>query len=192
VKNKSTKGVVMPRLFIAINFSDGIKNRLLSVRDQIKAQSYKGNFSRPENLHLTLVFLGEMPEGQIPSICHVITAALTPPMPAFTLDFTRTGCYRHSNKELWWIGADNNNPNLGILTNIRVRLTGGLSEKGIAFDNRPFNPHVTLGREIKHNAPVILPEINVPLPVNRISLMKSEHINRILTYTEIFGQDLQR
>ena len=178
------------RLFIAINCDDATKTLLLSVQEKIKAQSAKGSFSRPENLHLTLAFIGETPEEQIPAICSVIENALQSPLAPFALAFSRTGCFRHSNKELWWAGADRADPFLGILKNIRQRITDGLSAKGIAFDKRSFNPHITLGREIKYETPIVIPEQNIIFPVSRISLMKSERINGTLVYTEIFGQDL--
>ena len=47
------------RLFIAINFNNDTRARLLSLRDDLREQSERGNFSHPENLHLTLAFLGE-------------------------------------------------------------------------------------------------------------------------------------
>ena len=175
------------RLFIAVNCDDQIKSRLLAIRDRIKAQSQRGNFSRPENLHLTLAFLGETPGDQIPGICAVMTKAGLPP---FTVQFSHTGCFKHSGKELWWIGADKGDPGLSALLELRRRLTAGLEASGIVFDGRPFNAHITLGREIKHSAPVTLPNETIVLPVNRISLMQSEHIKGVLTYTEVFGQDL--
>ena len=178
------------RLFIAVNCDDETKRLLLSVQEKIKSQSLKGNFSRPENLHLTLVFLGETPEEQVPAICSAIKEALRPPASPFTLAFSQTGCYRHSNKELWWIGAGHSDPSLGALKNLRQRITGGLSTAGAAFDDRPFNPHITLGREIKHNAPIVIPQQEINFSVNRISLMKSERSGGVLVYTEVFGQDL--
>jgi len=180
----------MIRAFIAINCNEETKKLLLSVQEKIKAQSVKGNFSRPENLHLTLVFLGDTPEAQIPAICSSIESAMRPPVASFTLAFSQTGFFTHSNKELWWIGAENAAPSLAILKNLKQRITDGLSTNGVSFDNRPFNPHITLGREIKHNAPIVLPQLKINFPVNRISLMKSERLDRVLVYTEIFGQDL--
>jgi len=180
----------MIRLFISINCNDETKTRLLSVQDKIKSQSLKGNFSRPENLHLTLVFLGETPQEQVPAICSAIKKAMCPPVTIFTLAFSQTGCFTHSGKELWWIGAEHSAPSVGILKNLRQRITGGLSAQGVAFDNRPFNPHITLGREIKHNAPIVIEKQEIIFPISRISLMKSERLNGVLVYTEIFGQDL--
>ena len=180
----------MLRLFIAVNCDDETKKRLLSVQDKIRSQALKGNFSRPENLHLTLVFLGETPEDQVQAICPVIKEAMRPPAAPFALAFSQTGCFTHSGKELWWIGAEHSDPSLGILKNIRQRITGGLSAAGIAFDDRPFNPHITLGREIRHNAPIVIDRQEINFPVNRISLMKSERTGGALVYTEVFGQDL--
>jgi len=178
------------RLFIAINCDDETKKLLLSVQEKIKSQSLKGNFSRPENIHLTLVFLGETPENYVQSICLAIKEALSPPVAPFSLTFSQTGCFSHSNKELWWIGAGHSDTSLGTLKNLRQRITGGLSEAGVAFDDRPFNPHITLGREIKHNAPIVIDRQKIIFPVNRISLMKSERSGGVLVYTEIFGQNL--
>ena len=179
------------RLFIAVCFSNGVKSRLLQIRDRIKTQAARGNFSRPENLHLTLVFFGETPEDRVPVICSSIEKALShPPIHEFTLDFCHTGCFRHSNKELWWTGADKTDPGHAILIDLRRRLAAELASEGIAFDNRPFNVHITLAREVKHSSPIILPEEKINVPVKRISLMESRHINGSLVYTEIAGYDL--
>ena len=181
----------MPRLFIAINCAEETKPLLLSVQGKIKTQSTKGSFSRTENLHLTLAFLGETCETQITEIAASIEKTLQPPIAPFTLTFSQTGCFRHSNKELWWVGAESADPSLQILKQLRQRLSNALTTKGIAFDSRPFTPHITLGREIKHHAPIVLPKQKIPFPVNRISLMKSERLKGVLVYTEIFGQTLE-
>jgi len=175
------------RLFISVNCDDKVKNQLLTVQDKIKSQSVKGNFSLPENLHLTLVFIGETPEDQVQVITSVIDQSLKPGVAPFTLTFSTVGCYTHSKKELWWIGTDRDDMSLVNLKTIRRRIADGLISKGVNFDNRPFNPHITLGREIKHTSPIIIPKQEIMYPVNRISLMKSERVRGILTYTEIFG-----
>jgi len=189
----------MLRLFISINCDDKVKNQLLSVQEKIKSQSVKGSFTRPENLHLTLIFIGEIsvhapvsqdprPQTPVPIITSVIENALKPPIDPFTLTFSITGCFTHSNKELWWIGVDRNDTHFDNIKTIRRRIADGLFSEGINFDNRPFNPHITLGREIKHDSPIIIPKQEIIYPVNRISLMKSERVRGILTYTEIYGK----
>jgi RNA 2',3'-cyclic 3'-phosphodiesterase len=178
----------MQRLFISVNCDNKVKNQFLSVQEIIRTQSVKGNFSLPENLHLTLVFIGETPADKIQLIASVIDQALRPGVAPFTLTFSTVGCYTHSKKELWWIGTDQDDTRLGNLITIRRRIADGLLSKGVNFDNRPFNPHITLGREIKHVSPIIIPKQEIIYPVNRISLMKSERVSGKLTYTEIWGQ----
>jgi len=180
----------MQRLFISVNCNEKVKKQILNVQEKIKSLSIKGNFSLPENIHLTLVFIGETPDDTIQIITSAIDKALIPPASPFTLAFTTAGCFKHSNKELWWIGTDRNDIHLDILKTIRERITETLLSNGVHFDNRPFNLHITLGREIKHESPIIIPKQEIIYPVNRISLMRSERISGKLTYTEIFGRDL--
>jgi RNA 2',3'-cyclic 3'-phosphodiesterase len=193
-KNKKSKfkgKIVMLRLFISVNCDNTVKNQLLTVQEKIKTQSVKGNFSLPENLHLTLVFIGETPADEVQSLTSAINKALRPQITPFSLTFSTTGCFKHSNKELWWIGAERNDVHIETLKTIRRRITEELLSKGISFDNRAFNPHITLGREISHESPIIIPKQEIIYPVNRISLMKSERVKGKLTYTEIFGLNLE-
>jgi len=62
------------RLFIAQNFTPETKSRLLTLRDDLRAQSTRGNFSLPENLHLTLAFLGECDAQQTAAAKQAMTA----------------------------------------------------------------------------------------------------------------------
>lgn len=47
------------RLFVAILFPEPVRKALMDTMAQMRAQGAHGNFTRPENLHLTLAFLGE-------------------------------------------------------------------------------------------------------------------------------------
>jgi 2'-5' RNA ligase len=190
------------RLFIAVNCDEATKNRLLAIQGRIRAQSLKGNFSKPENLHLTLVFLGEIAGSLVPEINAIVkNAVVSAGVQAFSVNFCRTGCFRHAGKELWWIapeGNPNGNPEgnpageAGGLYAIRQAIGKGLDGAGIPFDRRPFKAHITLGREIKPSVPIKLPDEVIPVQVKRISLMKSENTKGVLAYTEIFGQELGR
>jgi 2'-5' RNA ligase len=172
------------RLFIAVNFDEAVKRQLLEIQAQLRSQCLRGNFTRAENLHLTLAFLGETPEEKLPSLPEIINDVRSLPEP-IDLSFTHTGCFTHSHKELWWIGADENSPGLSHLKAIHEGLIKRLTGAGFYADSRPFSPHITLGREIKHSQRINLNCNEVKIKVDRISLMKSEHIGRILTYTEL-------
>lgn len=177
------------RLFIAVNFCDEVKNRLIELQEQLRAQAVKGNFTRPENLHLTLAFLGETPEEKMEDLFRILEGIRTPS--PFEIVFSRTGRFTHSRKDLWWIGSDPDDPGLPLLKAIHGQLLCRLEEEGFAADKRPFNAHITLGREVKSLRPVLLDNPEIMVRVNRISLMKSEHSRSVLTYTELFARELK-
>ena len=175
------------RLFVAVNFSGETKEKLFELREQIRVQASRGNFSRPENFHLTLAFLGETPEDKLRLLFRIMGEINSPP---FEIIFNRIGSFTHSRKELWWIGADAERGGLPLLGAIHRQLLSRLDEEGFSVDKRPFNAHITLGREVKHSAPIVTETPEIVVRVDRISLMKSEHIGGILTYTELMGKPL--
>jgi len=178
------------RLFIAVNFDGTVKKRLLEIQARLRSQCTRGNFTRPENLHLTMAFLGETPEAKVAPLLKIIEDVQALPETAheampFELSFTHTGCFTHSHKELWWIGADENCPALRNLKTIHSKLIKRLLDANFSVDNRSFSPHITLGREIKHSDKIILNCDEIKIKVDHLSLMKSEHIGGVLTYTEL-------
>ena len=180
------------RLFVAINFNDEIKKQILLVQEQLRSQAFKGNFSRSENLHITLVFLGEVQKEKLESLFQIMDEIKAPP---FEIRFNSTGCFTHSRKELWWIGADRSpgtdgSPGFPVLLSIHAQLLSRLLDAGFPVDTRPFKAHITLAREVKHSERITLYKPDIKLKVDRISLMKSEQISGVLTYTEIFGKKL--
>jgi 2'-5' RNA ligase len=180
------------RLFIAVNFSDEVKNRIVNIQEQLRAQTVTGNFTRPGNFHLTLAFLGETPEEKLKPLFRIMEEIHAPP---FDISFSSAGCFSHSRKELWWIGAEPDCPGLGLLKAIHQQLIDRLDKevdfqgKSFSVDKRPFNAHITLGREIKHFGPIALDKPCITVRVDRISLMKSEHVKGVLTYTELFARE---
>ena len=170
------------RLFIAVNLNDKTRKLLLEVQEQLRSQCFTGNFTRPENLHLTLAFLGETPEDSLPFLFRIMEEIKVSP---FEISFNHTGCFSHSRKELWWIGAGKNDPGLQLLNGIHGQLLSRLLDAHFSVDERPFNPHITLGREIKHSGPITLALPEITVKADRISLMKSERLRSVLTYTEL-------
>ena len=176
------------RLFIAVNFCERVKSQILELQNRLRVQSLRGNFTRPDNLHLTLAFLGETPEEKTEEICRIISDIRNAP---FEICFNKSGCFTRSHKELWWIGADPNSTGFPLLVSINRQLIERLLDAGISVDSRPFNAHITLAREVKHTTPIILNCPKITVNVDRISLMKSEHIQGGMVYTEIFGNELK-
>ena len=140
-------------------------------------------------MHLTLAFIGEAPEERLACLYTIINDVRSP---SFDIPFNRTGCFTHSRKELWWIGMEGGSPPLSSLKSIHDKLIRDLLEAGFPVDSRPFSAHITLAREVKHLNPIVLDCPEITLKVNRVSLMKSERLRGVLTYTELMGRDLEK
>ena len=166
------------RLFIAINLNEETKNKLLSLCDELRNSSVQGKFSLPENLHLTLAFLGECDNKQTADIKAVMDSTV---FQQFELIMDCIGRFKRNGGDLWWAGVRSN----VILLELQRTLTTGLCQKGFALDQRKYSPHITLGREVTTDMnPRQIPQFAET--VLSIDLMKSERIKGILTYTAIY------
>lgn len=164
------------RLFIAINFNSETRSRLLALRDELCGKSQRGNFSAPENLHLTLVFIGEVSPKKVDKIEAIIETVTFAP---FAATVKRLGTFSHGT--LWWAGLHENKSLMDLQREIEYKL----AICGFEMDGRKYNPHITLGREVVTDAK---PWAIEPFgeTAGAIDLMKSERINGKLTYTAIY------
>ncbi|MEA4895860.1 MAG: RNA 2',3'-cyclic phosphodiesterase [Oscillospiraceae bacterium] len=165
------------RLFIAVNFSKEVKDALLLAMDGLKAQAVSGNFTKPENLHLTLAFIGETED--VSTIRNIIDRCAPQ---AFEMAVSGAGNFG----SLYWVGIEKNT----VLTRLANSLQSELRKSGFDIENRAFKPHITIARQLQTREPVKLDVPRKTMSVSRISLMKSERMDGRLTYTEIYGRTM--
>ena len=172
------------RIFIAINFSAEEKQQILKLQTQLRSQAVRGSYPKPENLHLTLAFLGETPEEKINCLKEIIDGLKILP---FEITFDHTGCFKRGRSGLWYLGIKPKPVDVGLtfLLNINSQLTNQIKKEKLYFDKKPFRAHVTLGKYIKSPKPIVLTFDPIRISVNSISLMKSERLDGVLTYTEL-------
>jgi 2'-5' RNA ligase len=163
------------RLFVAINFSDETRECLLALRNDLRSRSSRGNFSAPENLHLTLVFIGDVSSKKLDKIQAILETVTFAP---FDISIDRLGTF--SRATLWWAGLREDKP----LMDLQHEIEHKLALCGFKMDGRKYSPHITLGREVVTDA---APWRIEPFSetVTGIDLMKSERINGKLIYTAI-------
>lgn len=167
------------RLFIAINFDEQTKQTIVSVQQQLQKLG-KGNFTRRENLHLTLAFLGEVQPNRVDAIKQAMNSTKVPPL---ALIFDRVNFFKRNNRDLWWIGLAENRALLAMQHDLRSNLLN----EGFALESRRFSPHITLAREVRlHQNPDRNSLLSTPFKtdIDAISLMCSERIHGKLIYTE--------
>jgi 2'-5' RNA ligase len=176
------------RLFIAINFSDKTRTQLITLQDELRTNAIRGNFSLPENLHLTLAFLGECDAKQTDAAKRAINAVRFEP---FTITIAGGGYLDKGRPNLVFCNLQNDSGHIR-LRQLQSDLSATLSVKGFQLEQRKFWPHITLGREIVwKNTGEFSNFIDVKFPVveeclTSIELMKSERIRGRLIYTSIF------
>jgi len=169
------------RLFIAINFPKEVKAAIAEIRDILKESALRGNFTFDENLHLTLVFLGECDLRQAEVIKAVIKNTK---FPELTLILEKAGYFKRDGGNTWWVGLKENKA----LSDLQADLTERLRQEGFMLESRRFAPHVTIGREVKIPAGFVLPAIQqLSFKISSIELMKSERINGRLVYTQMYS-----
>lgn len=131
------------RAFVAANLDSGLKAALARVQDRLKATRADVGWVRPENLHLTLKFLGQVEEGRLGIIGDVIAAAATGCGP-IRLVFEGLGAFPSPRAaRVVWIGLSHG---AEALAELQARVEAGLESLGFAREGRPFTAHLTLGR----------------------------------------------
>ncbi|WP_153109092.1 RNA 2',3'-cyclic phosphodiesterase [Propionivibrio limicola] len=143
------------RLFFAL-WPPADARRRLAAGATSGARLLGGRATRVETIHLTLVFLGEVAEAQLPLVLAAGERVRSAP---FELRIDQLGYWRHNR--LLWAGCTTMPPELQSLVD---DLRQALTEAGIAFDDakRRFVPHVTLVRKVPEarvagSLPVIKP-----------------------------------
>ena len=152
------------RLFFALWPDDAVRAQLVHWSRELHALC-GGRATRPENLHVTLVFLGSIGEARVPE---VERAAGEVAPRAFSLLLDRPGYWKRHR--IAWAGASVVPPELDALV---AGLRGALTRSDIAFDSKGFASHVTLLRDARQ--PKTLPALD-PIPWNAggFSLVRSQ------------------
>lgn len=125
--------------FVAICFDEPCKDVLCAAIAGLKSHARQGNFSRRENLHLTLAFLGET--NRIDSAKRALGSIRAE---SFAMELAGLGCFQRSGGDLWWMGVPEN----GALTALQQQVNAALMQAGFSLEKRAFRPHLTLGRQV--------------------------------------------
>lgn len=131
------------RLFFALELPGEIKTALGALQTELRQTRAAIGWTKPENLHLTLRFLGEVEAAGLPALKQLCaqTAQQTAPL---TLTLNGIGFFPSARKpKVLWAGlADAANA----LPKLHQALETRLTSLGFAREDKPFRPHLTLGR----------------------------------------------
>ena len=162
------------RIFIAIRFTRPFKTSIEDTQEALREYGVSGNYTRPENLHLTLAFIGET--ERIADIKASVSAIKFEP---FEMQTGKLGCF-NGRSNIIWLGIEGEQRVKAIVQELRQNL----NQRGINYDHGKFQPHITLVRQ-PTEMPLDIDINSSNMTVNEISVMKSERIDGKPVYTAL-------
>lgn len=160
----------MIRLFVAIALPDSVRERLAVLQSGLQG----ARWVKPENIHLTLRFIGEVPMDVADDIGAALSGIRAP---GFTLALDGVGGFDWGGRpNALWAGVEKSPP----LMHLQAKIESALVRAGLAADERKFTPHVTLAR-LKYAKPRRVEAWTIdnaafrsqPFPVDRFTLFSS-------------------
>jgi len=131
------------RTFIAVDVGKAIRHRLVGLQETLAEAGTAIKWVEPENLHVTLLFLGEVDEREVPGVCKLV-AQETARHADFTMSVETVGCFPHARRpRILWAGVGHGTQELCALHD---GLEPPLEELGYRREERRYTPHITLGR----------------------------------------------
>jgi len=134
------------RTFIAIDLPAHLLEQINQLqKDLIPFTNLLLKWTKPENIHLTLKFLGDVERCKLDEVYKAIREIAYTEVP-FTLFINGFGVFPNLKQpRIVWVGIER----CESLNNIVHHIEEKLLSLGFESENRPFNPHLTVGR-IKH------------------------------------------
>jgi len=169
------------RIFIAINLPENIKKKLADFQD--KWPELPARWTKQENIHITLVFIGYVKDEEIPEICKVVKQVASKNKP-FLINLTKViyGPPKKMPPRMVWAEGEKSKELANLKTNLENSL---INSKNVGYQKaeaRAFSPHITLARirslEWRQIEPEERPEIKEDISLNfeveSIEVMESQ------------------
>lgn len=139
------------RSFIAIELPGTVRSGLSRLQGELKTGGHSPvKWVNPENIHLTLKFLGSLPVDKIEAIAGAMDDAARG-IPPFRLEVRGLGVFPDLRRvRVVWVGVSGELAKLGQL---QKRIDSHLTPFGFATESRPFTPHLTLARVREQASP---------------------------------------
>ncbi|WP_298432168.1 RNA 2',3'-cyclic phosphodiesterase [Geobacter sp.] len=158
------------RLFVAIDLPDEVKQSVAALCRGVPGVRWLP----PEQLHLTLRFIGEADDAVVGAIRRGLAAITAPPFP---LSLQGVGCFPSPRRpRVLWVGLDGSEP----LKRLHRGVEATVVAAGLPAEERPFSPHITLARLREQREGEIAPFLvrnasfhSEPFPVDAFHLYSS-------------------
>jgi 2'-5' RNA ligase len=131
------------RTFTAVEVWPEIRERAQALIQRFKDTTARVTWVKPDQMHLTMNFLGDVEMNEIPAVCKAVTDA-TAAFAPFDVEMAGVGVFpSYENPRTIWLGVTDGSDQLVAL---HAALEANLGELGFRVEARRFRPHLTLGR----------------------------------------------
>jgi len=166
------------RTFIAIELPDRIKKEIEQLQAPLKKTNAFVSWVKPENIHVTLKFLGEVPENKINEVFSATGKALEGAK-KFTMSLKGLGAFPDVRRpRVIWVGSGSGEKELSYLAN---RVEEEMEKIGFPKEDRKFSAHFTIGRvKSPKNVEKLMELVKLSnfqteeIEVNEVVVMKSQ------------------
>jgi len=129
------------RLFVAIELEEGFRKKLVAMQEALRGVVPRVSFTRPENLHLTLKFIGEVEEQRLPELCDALSAV--PKVGKFQLTLAGLDLLPERGPIRIIAAAVDGGEKL---LEVQKAVEEACATQNISRENRRYRPHITLAR----------------------------------------------
>lgn len=131
------------RLFVAIELDEQIRAALAHAQAALRPSCDGVRWVAPQNLHLTVKFLGEVPDREVTGVTEAVARAAADAVP-FDMQIAECGCFppRDMVRIVWAGAVDTPGALLRCVEGVEKRL----EDVGYPRERKRFSPHITIGR----------------------------------------------
>ena len=153
------------RVFIGVPLDAAARRGLAAAQSEL-AKKAQGRWDPPENLHITLRFIGETRAlGELSNALERACFGFAP----FSVNICGLGSFARQGRSLVFAKVQDADRKLGFL---HESLESALGDVGFGRESRAFKPHITLGRDVENAAPLAFTQ-EIPLRVSEAVLFES-------------------
>ena len=185
------------RVFCAIELPGPVRSLVLRhiARLQEVVPQARASWARDTTLHLTLKFLGEIPQGSVSDFSNAVSLAVAAVAP-FSIRLNNNGVFPNQRQaRVLWLGVDDLS---GQLLELHARLEAAAEKVGFAKEARGFRPHLTIAR-LRHpddarELAVIHQQLEfepVDIAVKELAVIRSELSSAGSKYTVVSRHSLK-
>lgn len=131
------------RLFIAVNLSKELVDKIKEIQKALIHSGEGIKWVPPENVHITLKFLGAIPIDKVLSIANAVKT-ISAKQKVFSINIKELGCFPgRKNPKIIWIGIREEKKNM---VNLARQIDNEMGKLGFPKEERDFKAHLTIGR----------------------------------------------